>query len=175
MQADLLYDGQFLKWRSQGLVFKATSGLSGHQLPDNHCRPDSGPIPEGYYKIFLADQGVAADDGRGLCALKPAWGIEKIPRGTDAGHCERYWANWGHHRARMEPADGATEQRCAPVMRRGFYLHDSVKGYSHGCIEVESALFPHLHTYHTKFRRQTILLRVKYVAGRPTNGGTKVQ
>lgn|SRR3990167_1570848 len=173
MKNELFYDGQFLKWKDKGLVFKATSGMPSHQMPGEQCLPDAGPVPEGNYKVFIVNQGVAKDDGRGICALSPAWGIQEIPRGAKAGPCESYWANWGVNRARMEPADGATKKQCAPISRGGFYLHDSVKGYSHGCIEVETTLFDHLRQHYTKTKKQVILLQVKYVPGRSTNGGTK--
>ena len=96
-----------------------------------------------------------------------------IPRGSDAADCEPYWANWGRNRARMEPADVATRARCRPIMRGGFYLHDSTKGYSHGCIEVEGRLFPLLRSHHLATKTATLTLKVKYVPARSTNGGTK--
>ncbi|WP_221892334.1 hypothetical protein [Teredinibacter haidensis] len=84
MHHEMHYDGQSLKWDTRG-KFKATSGLPESQLPKNQCVPDSGPIPEGFYKIFLANHGLAKDDGRGLCALKPSWGIQSISSGEEAG------------------------------------------------------------------------------------------
>lgn len=174
MKISLFYDGQFLKWNDKSLAFKATSGMPGHQMPGEQCLPDAGPVPEGVYKVFIVDQGMAQDDGRGICNIKPSWGIQTIPRGALAGECEPYWANWGTNRARMEPADEKTKKTCAPISRGGFYLHDSVKGYSHGCIEVESRLFTHLREHHKLSKAQTLILQVKYVAGRATNGGTKI-
>ena len=166
MEIDLFYDGQFIKWNDKRLVFKATSGMPGHQMPEKQCIPDAGPVPEGLYKVYIVDHGA--------CALKPSWGIQEIPRGAKAGACEPYWANWGKNRARMEPADEPTKKHCAPVSRGGFYLHDSVKGYSHGCIEVDTKIFKHLREYYTAKKKQTVILQVKYIAGRSTNGGTKI-
>ena len=60
-----------------------------------------------------------------------------------------------------------TVNACRP-RRGGFYIHDSTKGYSHGCIEVEGSFFSTLRA--TTSRRLTI--EVKYIANRPTNGGT---
>lgn len=173
MEIHLYYDGQFVKWSGKG-IFKATSGMPGHQIPGEQCIPDAGPVPEGLYKVYISDHGLAKDDGRGICALKPSWGIQEIPRGTKAGACERYWANWGKNRARMEPYDASTKSRCAPITRGGFYLHDSTKGYSHGCIEVETSLFKYLRDYHSRSKKQTIIIQVKYFANRATNGGTKI-
>ncbi|MCI2284118.1 hypothetical protein L3081_12905 [Colwellia sp. MSW7] len=83
MHHQMDYNGQILKWGSRG-DFKATSGLPDSQLPKNQCTPDNGPIPEGFYKIFLGDHGLAKDDGRGMCALKPSWGIQSISSGKAA-------------------------------------------------------------------------------------------
>jgi len=173
MDYQMNYNGQTIEWRNQG-SFKATSGLPGSQLPTDQCTPDSGPIPEGFYKIFLGDHGLAKDDGRGLCALKPSWGVQSIASGRDAGVCAPYWANWGKNRARMEPADLATKSRCSPVMRGGFYIHDSTKGYSHGCIEVEPRIFPLLRDFNITTRKNMIIIKVKYKKGVATNGGTKI-
>lgn len=167
---DLEYDGQILTWKGQ--KYKATSGLSDSQDPEKQCAPDAGPVPEGLYKLLLADGGQAKDDGKGVCKLRPAQGIQSIPRGVPAGVCEPYWANWGNNRVRMEPADVKTKSVCAGK-RSGFYIHDSTKGYSHGCIEVETGFFSRLRTYAPANRQAALFLRVLYVKGRPTYGGTR--
>lgn len=173
MIADMIYDGQKIVWSGNG-TFKATSGLTGFQDPEYYCVPDSGPIPEGIYKIFIADKGTAVDDGTGRCAIKPAWGIQSIPRGAEAGSCEPYWQNWGRNRARMEPADTATKIRCSPITRGGFYLHDSTKGYSHGCIEVEGRIFSGLRKIGKGSGKSFLTIKVEYIKGKKTNGGTKI-
>ena len=171
MNVDMTYDGKRVTWQGHG-EFRATSGLPGYQSPEQFCVGDNGPIPPGKYKIFLTDMGQAQDDGTGTCALKPAWGIQAIPRGQAAGECERYWANWGSNRARMEPADAATKNRCSPA-RGGFYIHDSTKGYSHGCIEVEPRLFPILTSYARANKSRQLIIEVAYAADLvSTNGGT---
>ncbi|MFC4483141.1 tlde1 domain-containing protein [Cupriavidus campinensis] len=167
---DMKFDGQVLSWIGSG-TFKATTGLAGHQHPNNQCVKDSGPIPEGMYKVLVTDLGVAKDDGTGQCNLSPGWGVQRIPRGADAGMCETYWANWGRNRARLEPADIKTSKACTPK-RAGFYIHDSTKGYSHGCIEVEPRFFAILRARATS-QRSHFILSVKYVPGRATNGGTR--
>ena len=54
-----------------------------------------------------------------------------------------------------------------------FYLHDSEKGYSHGCTEVESALFTKLREYREE-GNQSIEVMVDYPnRNHRTNGGTK--
>lgn len=172
MLFDMEYDGQTLFWSGMG-SFRATSGLPGFQEPKYQCAADSGPLPEGFYAVLLADKGGAVDDGTGACALKPAWGIQSIPRGESAGSCEPYWANWGLNRARIEPTDAATKTACMPI-RGGFYLHDSTKGFSHGCIETETRLFPLLNAHHKTTRKNSLVLRIKYVPGRKTYGNTKI-
>jgi hypothetical protein len=170
MKVDMSYDGQILTWQGWG-KFKATSGLPHLQKPELQCITDAA-IPEGLYKVFLADRGTARDIAPGRCQLQPAWGMQTVPRGLAAGECEKYWAGWGWHRARMEPFDAATKLKCFPV-RGGFFLHDSTKGYSHGCIEVEGRLFSMLENYRRSSKKNTMTIKVAYVKGRPTNGGTK--
>ncbi len=170
MLAHMDFDGQRLHWN--GVRFKATTGFKGFQHPAQQCTPEYGPIPEGFYKLYPADKGTAKDDGTDRCSLAPAWGIQQIPRGADAGKCEPFWMNWGRNRVRMEPADLMTKKACNPV-RGGFYLHDSIKGYSHGCIEVEGTFFHSLRHYTGATRQNHLVLRVKYVPDRVTNGGTR--
>ncbi|WP_227814809.1 hypothetical protein [Nitrogeniibacter aestuarii] len=172
MHADMSFNGQRLEWSGSG-TFKATTGMVGFQMPNHQCVPEFGPIPQGVYKVYVADRGIAQSDKDGRCSLSPAWGIQSIPRGEAAGNCEQFWMNWGHNRARLEPADGETRNACSPV-RGGFYLHDSTKGYSHGCIEVEPGFFPVLRARAAGATKGYFLLKVKYVADRPTNGGTRV-
>ena len=173
--ADLYYDGQTVRWPGRG-TFKASSGLPGNQEPRYQCEPDSGPIPEGNYKLLLAvDRDYAKEDGTDSCTLKPARKMQYIPRGADAGPCEPYWANWGTRRVRLEAADAHTRARCG-VARSGFYLHDSTKGYSHGCIEVEGTFFNAYIAYFVaqphRNRNTYLTLSVKYQTA-STYGGTK--
>lgn len=169
----LKFDGQRLTWRGQDKGrFKATTGMRGYQFPKYQCVKNNGPVPEGVYYISLIMGSAAEPDGSGQCSLKPSWRIEEIPRGEEAGRCERYWANWGHNRVRFEPANAQTKKACSPK-RGGFYLHDSTKGYSHGCIEIEGAFFETLRKYAEDHPRQKLYMEVDYKDGRKTNGGTK--
>jgi hypothetical protein len=171
MLVDMEFDGQVLTWNGSGR-FKATSGLPGYQYPRNNCVKDRGPVPEGAYKVLATDLGAAKDDGTGQCNLSPGWGIQTIPRGAAAGSCEVNWANWGRNRARMEPANVKTRTACSPI-RGGFYLHDSTKGYSHGCIEIDPRFFSALRSRASTASRGYFILKVKYVPERVTNGGTR--
>jgi hypothetical protein len=95
--------------------------------------------------------------------------LGKNPRG---GRCEPYFANWGYNRVRFYAADLTTQRRCAPA-RDGFYLHASTKGFSHGCIEVENQFFGEIASLARSRRVHRLTLKVAYVPGRPTYGGTK--
>jgi hypothetical protein len=106
-----------------------------------------------------------------MCSLRASWKFESIPRGKSAGACEEYWQQWGWHRIRFEPADASTRARCSP-RRGGFYLHDSTKGFSHGCIEIDGRFFTVLADVIAGGTHKELQLRVHYVAGRITNGGT---
>jgi hypothetical protein len=175
---DLVYDGQVVSWSGHG-AYKATSGMEGFQMPREQCTANKGPIPTGLYSFGLVeDKKLAQDEGTGICQLRPSPKIQRIPRGAFAADCEPYWAQWGVFRVRLEPLDRATNERCKS-WRGGFYLHDSIKGYSHGCIEVETTFFNELLSYLAAMRagrtprREKLVIEVRYVAERTTNGGTK--
>jgi hypothetical protein len=195
MAESLTYDGQQLVWRhADGTqdVYKATSGLiyedaagaiHDHRQAADQCRKDEGPIPEGKYvlKVKLDPRTYARDDGSGQCNLRPSDLIQRIPRGgaarlppagSQANGCEDYWANWGANRIRVEAADAKTRQACTP--RRGsFYLHDSTKGYTHGCIEVEGRFFTKLRRF-AQSRKVTLLYLTVAYAHASTYGGTYI-
>jgi len=162
---DVLYNGKLIKWHGKG-EFKATSGMPGFQIPKKQCVVEKGPVPEGTYYIPLIEGSLAEDDGTGICQLKPSWQLQEIPRGAAAGKCEPYWANWGNNRVRFEPNDIITKQKCSPVMRDGFYLHDSVKGFSHGCIEVENRFFIQLRFFVKYSKQKKLILKIQYKSGR---------
>ena len=175
---DMVYDRQVLTWNGHG-AYKASSGMIGFQKPRERCVADRGPIPTGVYSFALVeDKKLAQDDGTGICQLRASPKIQRIPRGAYAGDCEPYWALWGVFRVRLEPLDRATNERCKS-RRGGFYLHDSIKGFSHGCIEVETKFFTELLSYLAAIRagraprREKLVIEVRYVAERTTNGGTK--
>lgn len=169
--ADLVYNGILLVWQGKSM-YKATSGMAGHQIPTDQCMKDAGPVPEGNYSLSVSVGGAAKDDGTGRCKLEPSWKIQTITRGAAAGDCEPFWANWGENRIRIEPTDTKTKFACNPV-RSGFYLHDSTKGFSHGCIEVEQRFFDDLRAYAKTPKAKGLSLEIKYIPGLATNGGTK--
>jgi hypothetical protein len=77
---DLLFDGQVVTWTAHG-SFKATSGLTGHQLPEEECIPDAGPTPQGLYVVPLTAGWAqsAKLDLSVACGLLPGRGWERIP------------------------------------------------------------------------------------------------
>lgn len=187
---DLEYDGQQLRWPAMKLTFKATSGITAsvddptdYRDAKQQCVKDHGPVPEGLYNFSTKEdrRTYARDNGAGTCTLSPASPIQVIPRGGSssdepsggtAGRCEPYWANWGTHRVRLEPADYTAQTACHGS-RGGFYIHDSTKGYSHGCIETEQRFFHELSTFMKTSKAKTLTVRIKYM-NQSTYGGTKV-
>jgi hypothetical protein len=199
---DLEYDGQQLRWPAMKLSFKATSGITPtpptynpdgsvrdpgdpteYRDAKQQCVKDHGPVPEGLYSFSTKEdrRTYARDNGADTCTLAPGSPIQVIPRGgspTDepsggtAGKCEPYWANWGTHRVRLEPADYTAQTACHGS-RSGFYIHDSTKGYSHGCIETEQKFFHELSTFIKTSKAKTLTVRIKYT-NQSTYGGTRV-
>lgn len=127
-----------------------------------------GPVPVGNYHVLVTREIRPAQPRADVaCGFKPGWGLETIFRG---GPCESTFANWGNNRVRFLPADDRTRHACASE-RDGLYLHDSTKGYSHGCIEVEVTFFYRLQIYRLVAVTSRLALRVDYKHA-STNGGT---
>jgi|SRR5271166_650161 len=175
---------------------------AGYDLsPYNHQKatskeqhtPDAGPVPAGWYwfpLIFSSDANISGSDSHGGYALDKRQGIEAIPntlqfpghhRGEPSSITPSFNA-WGDNRVRLNKIslDDPT------IQRDGFYLHDSRKGYSHGCIEVGvgndgSKFFNALRVYvkqqealkkAKKPHKERLILRVKYPKDASTYGGT---
>ena len=190
----LEYNGTELIWYQKGLlatqdkypryIFRGTSGffdkdfgdlrysqyqnglINGHKDPKGKSYP--GPLPTGNYHINLVNNGTAGivpDPENGGLKLESKEGIQNIPSEfTPFGNGYYDWqASWGKKRARLEPEAGNQM-----FGRGGFYIHDSSKGFTHGCIETESAIFILL----TNYMRQngSIDVRVNYT-GASTFGG----
>ncbi|MCA9012617.1 MAG: DUF2778 domain-containing protein [Planctomycetaceae bacterium] len=183
--ADLVYSGTLLKWDTIG-TWKATSGLPGFQNSMHQFKMDKGPIPEGRYSVPLKIGGNASlvnpkRDRAGNITesqLDVRSEIESLQCITDPrDHVTvLLFQNWGSNRVRL------TKQRVKyskAAHRDGFYLHDSTKGFSHGCIEVETAFFASLRNFSKSNPKKHFLsLEVNYgpgsltAPGVDTNGGT---
>lgn len=171
---DLFYNGTTLLWHHHG-SFKATSGLEGHQNASEQTHVDEGPIPEGMYSLVLALAKDATMVGEGVLDVRE--GIEHLP-GTFHFHGKDFTnVAWGPDRVRLR---NIHIENPKARHRGGFYLHDSVKGYSHGCIEVDPSFFTKLREF-TKQEapkrggRRHLYLKVTYPSKTAsTYGGTKV-
>jgi|688.fasta_scaffold729437_1 hypothetical protein len=184
--ADLKYNGTVLDWSSIG-KWKATSGMPGFQNSLEQFKMDKGPIPEGQYLVPLKIGGNATlvnpkRDAAGNITesqLDIRSEIESLQCITDPRDHSKVvlFSNWGSNRVRL------TRQRVKhprAAHRGGFYLHDSTKGYSHGCIEVQTAFFTSLRDFSKKnSKRHFLILEVNYGphsltgAGVSTYGDTK--
>ncbi len=175
---DLIYNGTKLHWDGLG-SWNASSGLPGYQEPKYQNLRDKGPIPEGLLRVPLAIGGNA----------KIIWyqreGHEIVESQMDRKHeiqslqcIEHPWEKdqvvifeqWGSNRVRLKKVS-LTYPNCNH--RAGFYLHDSTKGFSHGCIEVDTDFFRALRDYSRKHfgQEKSLLLEVKYI-GDSTYGNT---
>jgi hypothetical protein len=67
--------------------------------------------------------------------------IEKAKLQTSLSGDTYTYPGWGTMRARLNPVSGNM------YGRQSFYLHNSHKGYSHGCIEVGGGFFGRLINY----------------------------
>lgn len=170
MSEELFYQGTRLTWSGQG-EYKATSGLKGHQDASEQTRADEGPIPEGTYwfPVILAGQAKLLTPKN----LDQRQGIESVPQTAYFGGIAYDLTAWGPDRVRLNVTH-IDDSRASH--RGGFYLHDSTKGYSHGCIEVQPDFFVHLRAYAKLVSRKKFLhLRVRYPSSdASTNGQTKV-
>jgi len=177
------YSGEQVTWyggstgdRSQPSgSYPASSGLPGHQTPSEQRTKDAGPVPEGDYSINLRpdpNRVAKADSRTGELVGSPSGGIEQVPEEftTQSGATYTYGSHgtgggWGNTRAQLEPA--ANTQTSG---RSGFYLHDSEKGYTHGCVETKSEVLKRLTEYRKAHPGETRFgVRVQYTD--PTTRG----
>ncbi len=173
---DMFYDGDDVDWYGVG-KFNATSGLPGHQIASEQTISDQGPIPEGVYSFSLKIAGMARVVNVARGQLDTAQGIQSLDAmpGPDGKLYEA--PNWGKNRVRL---NALYISRSGARHRGGFYLHDSTKGYTHGCIEVDPRFFTRLRQYATdeaakKHGRKWLILKVKYPSSlASTYGGTAV-
>ena len=174
--ADLLYNGtELIAKLATDKKYNATSGLPGYQNAEFQKMKDKGPIPEGkYYILLLVDKKPFAQANYGSCSLLPTTSaLQQIPRGANAiipsgvplptvngltiTTCDGIWANWGWNRIVVN-----VYAETNAFGRNGFYLHDSAKGYSHGCIEVDIDFFTDLRKFIKNTTKKKLNLEVKY-------------
>ncbi|WP_254510045.1 hypothetical protein [Anatilimnocola floriformis] len=181
---DLHYNGKHLFWFGVGNFkktkeFAATSGMTNHQTADEQGERDRGPIPEGQYKFFINNAGTAhvVDPSDDNFTLDTRQGIESLEdMKDDQGHTFNSSA-WGKNRVRLNLIM-LSHPNPKTSQRGGFYLHDSHKGFTHGCIEVDTAFFKRLRIFATeqakhKNGKKFLTLLVKYpTADASTRGAT---
>jgi RHS repeat-associated protein len=168
-------------------TFPATSGYVGFQSPTFAAVKGLGPIPEGTYKINLTpdpNRLVKVDLKTGNLYWNPAGGIERVPQGevssgqivaVEGIEYERVWrfdAGWGTIRAQLEPVTTSDALKARFPADR-FYVHDSHKGFTHGCVETSTEFFIRLlHYREEKPNENVFFFRVKY-DGVSTKGNTE--
>ena len=117
---------------------------------------EEGPLPEGMYSIdlMLNSNRITDFDSKSHQTI-PNFGIQKIPfPKVYINNIGYNTTNWGSMRARITQISGNS------FGRDNFYIHNSTKGFSHGCLEVGSGFFPRLLEYQKHYG--TINLTVKY-------------
>ena len=174
-----LYSGELGDKSNLKKSCPSTSGMPGAQSKDDTSKPDEGPIPEGDYSVDLRpDPERVAQHNNG--SMIPGYGIEQIPPSTapvrDEGEGEDYggewgeaptydFAPWGSWRARLISKKGTDTKK-----RTSFYLHNSHKGYTHGCIETCDDLLEEMKRLR-KDGQEALDVRVSY-QDKTTKGGT---
>ncbi|MFL9839297.1 RHS repeat-associated core domain-containing protein, partial [Flavobacterium sp. ST-75] len=193
------YGGNYGDKSNLKYTFKASSGMNNVKLSDGTAIslqkakyqyiPNNGPTVEGKYQINLEPDPnrVAKADGKtGQLLRNPDGGIEKIPDFVPSDSNPNVgWSyeEWGENRVRLQPVnvpqpkDNSNETGITGGGGKrdlnSFYLHDSQKGYSHGCTECDTELFDQLIKYRAEGNKN-IEVQVKYPnKEHVTNGGTK--
>ncbi|MFC5828278.1 hypothetical protein [Nonomuraea insulae] len=185
LEADLVYTGKLVHWRRsvpaslrahRPLLFHASSGVDRSQTARLQSVEDLGPLPEGLYTFLThvdpRQNSVAAANKLGDRAVTNNYreGIQFLPMDGD----KPKYPDWGTMRVRLTQVRGAT------YGRGGFFLHNSRKGYSHGCIEIGgtiddvdffSALLIHAGSPDRK-PKLTLLVKYSY-PDQSTSGKTK--
>lgn len=172
------YGGELNDMSELKYTFASTSGyaeydengdvIESYQKAEYQFLENLGPTPEGVYEINLEPSPTRH---------AKIIGNQYIPNNLGGIEMTEYEENgirysssdWGHFRARLTPI---SVNRKIKRNIKSFYLHDSKKGYTHGCIEVESLLFDFLINYRED--KSSIKLKVQYPSlNHITNGGTR--
>ncbi len=162
----LLYNGTQVIWTdNKGFktIYGGTSGLEKYQNSKYQNMKDKGPIPEGNYIIdLMLDPNRIVELNPKTYQALAASGVQKLP--TTFNGEEIKTPGWGTMRARL------SEQAGNITFGRGnFYIHNSHKGYSSGCIEVGPGFFPRLENYAKNYG--SISLTVKYPSNNSSTYG----
>ena len=147
----------------------ATSGGPSNQTPLDQRLREVGPVPAGQYRVNLGPDPTRiarTDPLTGAIYSNPEGGIEQIPESSTTRDGTEYtYPGWGTWRMRLDPVRGNT------FGRSNFYLHNSHKGYTHGCVETCDELLKDVLGYRAN-GALSIDVVIRYITP-TTNGGTK--
>jgi hypothetical protein len=162
-----LYGGNYGDRSGLLLSCAATSGAKDFQnIMFRNDVDGDGPLPTGKYKIDLSsDPARYANISQYGTNLYSSTGVQRIHESYLLDGEIIGMGAWGTWRARLEPV------RVRSPRTGNFYLHNSKKGYTHGCVETCDALYDALVKYHNQ-GLQEIFVRIRYSTFF-TNGGTK--
>jgi len=173
-------------------IYKATSGVKMATFTDGKKRnlqfaneqniKGGGPTVEGKYRLNLIpdpERKAEIDTKSGTIVRNKDGGIESLENMTDPNKPGVTFNSpaWGKNRVPMIPVD-VKQPNTTPTKEddrdlTSFYFHDSEKGESHGCNEVETDFFTRLKEYRAAGNK-TIEVQVKYTSKKQsTNGGTE--
>jgi RHS repeat-associated protein len=151
----------------------AASGLPYKQSPAKEFQKDkgsdgegAGPLQEGKYNVDLRPDPTRVapiDPKTERLRANDDGGISKIPSFTKGGVVYGFPA-WGVNRALLEPKKGTETYG-----RKNQYVHDSKKGYSHGCLECGD-LMQHILKVQADKKQKDFEVWVKYAD--PATGPT---
>ena len=146
----------------------ATSGGPNNQTPLDQTLPDVGPVPAGLYSVNLVPdpfRTANVDPTNGQVLSNPVGGIEQVPDSYTTQNGRTFiYPGWGTWRMRLDPRRGNT------FGRSNFYLHNSHKGYTHGCVETCNELLNDVVNYRSNGNKAIDVL-IRYTTP-STNGGT---
>jgi len=177
------YTSQIITWyggepndRSKPIErFPATSGFPGYRNSSFTGKKGRGPIPEGQYTIGLQpdpNRWASVNRITGDVYWNASGGIQRVPWGVtleDGSMVDQ--PGWGTIRAYLEPDSKNDMLNRFPADR--FYIHNSNKGFTHGCIETSNSFFNRLLIYRVEHPKEAYFhFNVRYV-GVTTVGATE--
>ena len=181
------YGGELGDTSDEIMVYNATSGYKDEdqnidfQSAEYQSFENMGPTPEGIYHINLKPDPsrhakIYQKSNGSMDYIKSRdGGIEQLSYDAvdEQGQMMHYYSpSWGNQRAALTP-DKVTGATNSQRKNDSYYFHDSQKGYTHGCVEVESGLFNMLVLYR-EAGNNSISVQIQYPDSKhKTNGGTK--
>ena len=169
------YEGKYGDTRKPVAVYKTSSGLKDHLWGDfryatDQYAKDMGPTVEGKYELRFGNQittkakvvnGELQPAGEGIESLDNLPGMSK-QKNKDINE------SWGHLRIKLFPVD--VKQPVNPETKEpsnrelsSFCFHNSKKGFTHGCQEIEDKFFIDLINYIKKHPNvKKLEVKVKY-------------